>query len=161
MSSDLVIRPATPSDRPRIIKIFREINELHALHHPDVFRVDYDDTALNEMLEKREETADYELLVAEVDREVCGFIELRVVSAPPLAILFPRTWMEIDSLAVTNSMQRRGIGRALLDAADSKARELGISLVQLTVWESNADARAFYERIGFETRRRSLTREVS
>ena len=54
-------------------------------------------------------------------------------------------------MAVRPAFARRGIGRALVQAAlDAAARHDGIHLVQLTVTEGNVAALALYEACGFE-----------
>lgn len=44
----------------------------------------------------------------------------------------------------------RGLGRRLLDGCVARAREQGLSRIQLGVWASNAAAVRLYERSGFE-----------
>ena len=44
----------------------------------------------------------------------------------------------------------RGIGRALVQAAEAWLRERGVRKAQLMVRRGNAGAAAFYERLGFE-----------
>jgi ribosomal-protein-alanine N-acetyltransferase len=56
---------------------------------------------------------------------------------------------EIANLAVAPSARRHGIGAALLDASLAEARRRGVKQVYLEVRESNAAARALYERRGF------------
>ena len=56
---------------------------------------------------------------------------------------------EIANLAVAPSARRHGIGAALLDASLGEARRRGVKQVYLEVRESNAAARALYERRGF------------
>jgi ribosomal protein S18 acetylase RimI-like enzyme len=54
----------------------------------------------------------------------------------------------VDNLHVTPSMRSRGIGRALMRAAAGRLIELGHSSAHLWVFESNAAAIRFYERLG-------------
>jgi ribosomal-protein-alanine N-acetyltransferase len=56
---------------------------------------------------------------------------------------------EILNLAVGAAWRRRGIGGHLMDTALEVARASGVGRVFLEVRESNAAARAFYERLGF------------
>jgi len=55
---------------------------------------------------------------------------------------------EIVRLAVRGDMRGRGIGRALLEAAVGRARELGISLLWLTT-HADTDSDRIYERLGW------------
>jgi GNAT superfamily N-acetyltransferase len=52
-------------------------------------------------------------------------------------------------LAVAAEAEGQGAGRALLAAAEGWAREHGINVLTLNVFEGNARARGVYERLGF------------
>lgn len=55
----------------------------------------------------------------------------------------------ISTIVVNPSSERRGVGRALLDAADAWCAEKQYRLLTLNVFEENAAARRLYERAGF------------
>lgn len=78
-------------------------------------------------------------LVAEADRQVCGFAFFRTC-APESELL---------RLAVAPDRRNQGMGRALLDQAlDAFARQ-GYSSCFLEVRSSNAQARRLYAKAGF------------
>jgi len=56
----------------------------------------------------------------------------------------------ISDVAVSKSVEGRGIGRMLLEAAESWARSNGYRLLTLYVFSANARARRVYERYGFQ-----------
>jgi ribosomal protein S18 acetylase RimI-like enzyme len=58
-------------------------------------------------------------------------------------------WLE--DLYVDDSARGTGLGRALVNAALERARARGCRRMELDVNESNTDAIAFYERLGFTT----------
>lgn len=55
----------------------------------------------------------------------------------------------IEVLAVNPSAQGRGVARALMQAAESWAREGGFKRVSLNVWVQNERARGLYEHLGY------------
>lgn len=55
----------------------------------------------------------------------------------------------VSNVAVAPDCRRQGVGSALIEALLARARELGLSFVNLEVRESNAPAIALYERFGF------------
>jgi RimJ/RimL family protein N-acetyltransferase len=53
-------------------------------------------------------------------------------------------------LMVASGYRRQGIGRALMDAAEDWAREVGVRKLELHVFPHNAAAIALYESLGYE-----------
>jgi ribosomal protein S18 acetylase RimI-like enzyme len=51
---------------------------------------------------------------------------------------------------VAASHRRRGIGRALLEAAEEWARAVGVKKIELHVFPYNEGAIALYEQLGYE-----------
>ena len=54
--------------------------------------------------------------------------------------------------AVSPDHRRKGIAKALVNAALNALRELGINKTALVVFERNADGNAFWESVGFTSR---------
>jgi GNAT superfamily N-acetyltransferase len=60
-----------------------------------------------------------------------------------------RPVVNIHDLAVTPDAQRQGVGSRLLEAVQSKARQLNCSKITLEVYEDNLPARQLYRSAGF------------
>ena len=90
------------------------------------------------------------VLVAELEGVVVGFVTIwaRYRSSEPDDD--PREHGFVSDLVVLATHRRRGIGRALLRAAESRARAAGAPLVRLSVKAGNAAARSLYASEGFE-----------
>ena len=58
--------------------------------------------------------------------------------------------LNIHDLAVVPAWRGKGVGRALLAAAEERARERGCCKLTLEVQDDNAPARILYERFGFQ-----------
>jgi len=71
--------------------------------------------------------------------EIAGFL---------VALHLPPEW-ELENIAVAPVTRRTGLGMQLLDALLTRARETNSHRVFLEVRESNAAARALYEKAGF------------
>jgi ribosomal protein S18 acetylase RimI-like enzyme len=61
----------------------------------------------------------------------------------------PDDALYIDALATDGRFRRRGVATALLDAADDRARRLGLTKLALDTTAANTGARALYEGNGF------------
>jgi ribosomal protein S18 acetylase RimI-like enzyme len=55
----------------------------------------------------------------------------------------------VSILVVAGTAEGRGVGRALLSAAEAWARERGDPFITLNVFAQNVRARALYERLGY------------
>jgi len=87
------------------------------------------------------------VLVAVLDGSVAGYVRL----APVLPIAASRHVLQISGIAVDPSRRRRGVGRALLDAAVAEARARGARRLTLHVLAGNDAAVRLYRAAGFET----------
>ncbi|MEO6877018.1 MAG: GNAT family N-acetyltransferase [Gemmatimonadaceae bacterium] len=56
---------------------------------------------------------------------------------------------QLTLLVVDESVRTRGVGRALVQAAEQFARERGAKRINVTTALQRSDAHAFYERIGY------------
>jgi len=59
-----------------------------------------------------------------------------------------RGW--IYHLAVAHDYQRKGFGRAMMQAAEKRLRDMGCPKINLQVRSDNAEVIAFYNRIGYQ-----------
>jgi GNAT superfamily N-acetyltransferase len=85
------------------------------------------------------------VLIAETaDATPLGFISLKVRRD---AAGLERA--HVADLAVIDTARRTGVGTALMKAAESWGRDLGVGLLSLDVWSTNANALAFYRRLGY------------
>jgi ribosomal-protein-alanine N-acetyltransferase len=131
----VTIRDATEADLPAIERLYREF----VLEVPPPSYEEW-----NWETERREITeivSGAVALVAESDGEVGGFALARLKG--------PRNAYLAD-LYVVPSARRAGVARALMTAAVARLRERGAEAMTLNVSASNAGARAFYDRLGFE-----------
>ncbi|HEY4442136.1 MAG TPA: GNAT family N-acetyltransferase [Candidatus Elarobacter sp.] len=94
-------------------------------------------------------------LIAEENGERAGFL-LLLFDIPDEVTLTEQAFVAYT--AVEPYARGRGIGRALLDEAESVARGMGRRYISLMVTEENAPARGLYDTAGFITERRMMTK---
>lgn len=146
MSGVPLIRPALGADQPFLLALTtrlaefsvpswrtpREIAEadhrilLDALHHPT------DDTVI---------------LVAE---EPAGMPAGYVFVSTKTDYFTLARHAHVEVLAVDPRAERRGVGRALLDAAEAWAAQRGDAHITLNVFWQNTRARAVYDALGYQ-----------
>src|SRR5262245_23676149 len=88
----------------------------------------------------------YRTFVAVHDGEVCGMIGTLI----SLSYEHNDVGGRILALAVLSTMRRRGIGRALIAAAENDLVQRGIRRVALNTQLVRGDAHKFYESLGYE-----------
>ena len=144
-----MVRPARPEDAGPIAEIqLRGLPEAYAGH----VRAEHFD--LRTLPERRKEWADEiaarvprrGVLVAEADGEVAGFVRF----GPTRDQAADRTVTgEVMTMFVAEERRRRGVGQALMAAAEAALREHGFTVATLWMAVGNEPARRFYEAAGW------------
>jgi ribosomal protein S18 acetylase RimI-like enzyme len=100
---------------------------------------------------------DYNTLVAWEDERIVGFIGTR------LGPLYESDdqYGQIMALAVAMDHRRRGVGRTLMQSAESILVERGARVLVVTSGNHRADAHAFYEMHGYTFSGRRYTKPLA
>jgi len=85
-------------------------------------------------------------LLAEIDGSIAGCLQITFIHGLSRAGM---SRAQIEGVRVAASHRSQGIGKALFHEAIARARAAGCGLVQLTTDKARADARRFYEKLGF------------
>ena len=99
------------------------------------------------------------VLAARLERLLCSSEVAALLAGEPalgvaLLTLRPNVWCEgpiaiLDELYVVPAQRGRGIGTALLKAAEALCRQRDCGLLEINVDGEDTDARRFYERHGY------------
>jgi ribosomal protein S18 acetylase RimI-like enzyme len=146
----VVVRAAERRDLPAIVEIYRSLGKHHAALDPTSYRVPEAEPVRDRFARVLEaQAADDAHFVAEVGGQVVGQLSL-YAEAPTGdgSIRLPRRAAEIG-IAVLDDWRGRGVGTALMEAAEAWARERGLDRLLLSVDTANVDAARLYERMGF------------
>jgi len=156
--TEFTIRQATAGDYDALCAIIDEVDTLHRDRMPHIFQKPPGPVRDKEYILGLLADDNVGLFVAEAEGQVAGFVHILVRDTPPWPVLVPRRLAFVDSLAVGQEFQRRGIGRALMDRAHLWAIAKGAVDVELNVFEFNQPALAFYRALGYETSTRRMVR---
>lgn len=153
----MLLRPACESDIPALLRLLRQVLEVHHKIRPDIFRSQtekYDANQLQEILADENRP----IFVAELDGTVAGYAFCIRKSTPAGGVMHPRTELYIDDLCVEEGLRGKGIASALYDHVCAAARDMGCGSVTLNVWCGNDSAMHFYEKCGMKPR--NITMEM-
>ena len=96
------------------------------------------------------------VFVAEAGEQVAGF-----VAGEERTHWTGQVDLYIGELVVDAEWERKGVGRALVEAVSEYAGRVGVERVTLETGAANASARGFYRSLGFEEEDVRLTRVLS
>lgn len=87
-----------------------------------------------------------ELIVAELDGEVVGTMQLTYI---PGISRGGALRLQVEAVRITSALRGRGLGRDMMEWAVERGRARGCALVQLTTDKARKDAHRFYDSLGF------------
>jgi len=157
---EIIIRSAVEADYGKVCRLLEEVDRLHLQRLPAIYRRSDGPVREWEYFAGLLEDENVGLFLAELAGELVGLIHVLVAQARELPLLVPRHFAVIDNLVVTEHARRQGIGSLLIEQAECWARERGLTTIELTVYEFNQGAIALYEKAGYETLLRRMSKKL-
>ncbi|WNJ16825.1 GNAT family N-acetyltransferase [Pontibacter sp. G13] len=145
-----MVRSATPSDFPAINGLLEQVDDLHVGWYPEYFRSVDPPARSDKHLTFWLEDPAREVLLAFDGIGLAGLAMLVLERPSGIPLLQDFPYVLIDNLVVDQSARGKGIGKALVEASQLWAKDLGVTQVQLKVYDKNQGAMKFYDHIGFE-----------
>jgi GNAT superfamily N-acetyltransferase len=133
-----VIRPATPEDAEAVARV-----QIASWQGAYTHLFSDEQLAGIPLAERTEFWRRFPPLVAEIDGEVVGFVNVGPAYHDEDAD------GELYAIYVQPDHWGTGVGRALIEAGEARLRELGHRSAILWVWKDNPRARRFYEAAGW------------
>lgn len=139
------IRPARPDDRDVVLGLAPQLTAFGEVAGRDASAmVDRDRAVLAAALEAAD--PDGAVFVAEdAEGSVAGFLHLTTA----MDYYSSTVTAHIADVVVAPGRRRRGVGTALIDFAEARARDRGFAMLTLNVFLGNRRARELYARLGF------------
>lgn len=142
------IREASVQDADTLAELNMIVHALHVAWHPEVFRT----PALDDMKRRCVECLAQEgfrAYVALRDGRGVGCIAVRRVERAGHVLMYPRRFLDIESICIQPQERGKGVGHALLEKAKEFARQQGLQRIELNVWAENAEATRAFAAWGF------------
>lgn len=158
---EVSIRRATACDYNALCGLFDEVDALHRDNLPHLFQKPKGPVREHDYYLELIADENVGLFVAEVGDKLVGFAHAVIRDTPAIPVFVPRRYAIVDSIGVKSEFQRHGIGQRLMDAIHEWAIANGATAIELNVYEFNKTAIAFYERLGYDTVSRRMSKVLN
>ena len=153
---DVTIRKAQVSDNKDVLRLLKQIAELHHIGRPDIFKGNTKKYSKHEFSKILKDKNKPVFVAVDENDNVLGYVFCIVINYKNHAVFNDYHSLYIDDFCVDESMRGQNIGKKLFEAIKIYTKEIGVYNIDLTVWEFNEGAIKFYEKCGFATQRRRM-----
>ena len=149
-----MIRKARKEDVQRIIELLHQVNMVHHVIRPDLFKphtTKYNEQELEAMLDD-----DSKPIFVYDDGMVLGYAFCQVTEVRDHQLLEDIKTLYIDDICVDENARGRHIGKALYEYVRDYAKSIGCNNITLNVWEGNESALHFYRSMGMQVQKTTM-----
>lgn len=148
--SDVVFRAATAADVPAIVALLADDVLGAARERPG-------DPAYEAAFAAIDADPNQLMAVADLGGRIVGCLQLTFIPG----ISHRGAWRgQVESVRIGADQRGSGLGRRMMEWAMDQCRARGCRMVQLTTDKSRADARRFYESLGFVASHEGMKRAL-
>ena len=145
----ITVRQATSTDAELLSALNADVQAVHASALPGRFKPPGPDSFPTAEAAALLANSDNLVFLADVDRAAAGYAYAEVVRRAETSLTYTYEAVYLHHISVRPEYRRQGVGSALLSAVHASGHGLGIKLLTLDVWSFNENARAFFQRHGF------------
>ena len=149
-----MIRKASNKDIQRIIELLHQVNMVHHVIRPDLFKphtTKYNEQELEAIFKD-----DSKPIFVYDDGEVQGYAFCQVTEVKDNLLLVDNKSMYIDDICVDEKARGKHVGKALYEYVRDYARSIGCHNITLNVWEGNNPAISFYKNMGMQVQKTTM-----
>ena len=149
-----MVRRANKQDIRRITELLHQVNMVHHVLRPDLFKPNttkYNEQELESMLTNE----DSPIFVYD-DGEVLGYAFCQLSEVKDHLLLQDVKTLYIDDICVDENARGKHIGRSLYEYVHDYAQGIGCNNITLNVWEGNDPAMRFYKSMGMQVQKTTM-----
>ena len=149
-----MIRKADINDIPRIIELLHQVNMVHHIIRPDLFKphtTKYNGQELQSLLSDISKP-----VFVYDDGNVQGYAFCQITEVKDNQLLEDIKTLYIDDICVGEGARGKHIGKALYEHVRSYAKSIGCNNITLNVWEGNDAAWHFYQNMGMQVQKTTM-----
>ena len=149
-----MIRKANKEDIKRIIELLHQVNMVHHVIRPDLFKphtTKYNEQELEVMLN----VSNKPIFVYD-DGDVRGYAFCQITEVKDDQLLEDIKTLYIDDICVDENARGKHIGKALYEYVRDYAKSIGCKNITLNVWEGNEPALRFYRNMGMQVQKTTM-----
>ncbi|MBR5963215.1 MAG: GNAT family N-acetyltransferase [Bacteroidaceae bacterium] len=160
-----MIRRANEEDIPRIIELLHQVNMVHHVIRPDLFKphtTKYNEQELNSLLLDSSKPI-FVYVDGEVSHEgeqgrgkVLGYAFCQISEVKDNLLLEDIKTLYVDDICVDENARGKHIGKALYEFVRNYAKAIGCNNITLNVWEGNNAALRFYQSMGMHVQKTAM-----
>lgn len=148
------LRKACPKDIKRIIELLHQVNMVHHVIRPDLFKpytTKYNEQELLAILDD-----DSKPIFVYDDGEVKGYAFCQLSEVKDNLLLQDNKTLYIDDICVDEQARGQHVGKALYEYVRDYAQSIGCHNITLNVWEGNDPALSFYKNMGMKVQKTTM-----
>jgi diamine N-acetyltransferase len=146
-------------DAGLISMLNEEVQNLHAQIHPDMFKP-YDRASMTAAISNFLQDEHCMAYVAHKNEVPAGYVLFFIREAKENAFHYNLKTLYLDQVAVLSQFRRDGIGKLLMEQAETLAKELSISKIELDHWSANTVAAQYFRKNGYSLYKERLYKLV-
>ena len=143
-----MIRRAEEKDIDRIMRLLVEVNMVHHMVRPDLFKGPATKYTRSELEEKLRVEEDPIFVYEDEDGNCAGYVFCMTELCPDTPLRCGMRTLYIDDLCVDEGMRGQHVGQQLYEYVLNYAKEHDYYNVTLHVWGGNEGAMKFYRKMG-------------
>ncbi|MEN8126852.1 MAG: GNAT family N-acetyltransferase [Planctomycetota bacterium] len=155
----MIIREATKEDVPKILPVWREMMEFHAVRDAHFAICESADQEFAKWISENIVKEDAIVYVAESTKSIVAYCLCLISERPPVCEM-KRQYGNLSDLAVAEKYRRDGIGEQIVEQAMEWFRSQGLKRVEVRVAVTNEISTRFWRKMGFSTYLETMSKPV-